>query len=200
MNRYFLFSLIILFVVCNVISLKYLNHTDNNIRDLCHEYLPKIKYRYQDALVPIIVTYMIYVLYNTKKLYLLKDYGFLILILYIIRFILHQVTILPTIKRDDENIQKKCTTKGINITGGCNDYIFSGHMTSIILPILFIMYATGKISIFLILYGILSGFTIIMTHEHYTVDVLLALIISILSFSSHFLCQANNQCSKFINL
>jgi hypothetical protein len=79
---------------------------------------------------------------------------------------------------------------GLRVQGGntCNDFIFSGHTsTLIILTLFFINY--GPRRFYFIPFYILSiasctaGTTfILMAHEHYTVDVIVAIIITLLYF------------------
>jgi hypothetical protein len=184
-------------------TLKYVNHTDDTIYDVLHNKLPFIEHQELIDGFPIIITiYLIYVLYKTKKFYLIKDYTSILFMLFSIRLLLNNVTLIPVIKskkQDKEYMKKRCSNK-LNITGGCNDYIFSGHMTVTMLSVLFIMLAKQKVDVSLILYSMMSALMIICTHSHYTVDVILAIVITLLTFSSYFLCTDNDKCSNYFSL
>lgn len=99
-------------------------------------------------------------------------------ILFFIRSILTSSTILPSCNAE------KCTNyNGLYkyILGYCNDKIFSGHV-SVCLVLVHIMKRFDIINdymyIFFILLTVLISIAIIMVRWHYTVDVLLAYIIT----------------------
>lgn len=132
---------------------------------------------------------MMYTFNRTKKLKLTKSFVFLVSILYLMRLMCIQVTSLPVMERhraDDAYMTKHCSNR-FDPTGGCNDFVFSGHTMLIVMSLLFTMYAQESFSPLLMLYGVGSSMIIIGSHSHYTVDVLLAWIISTLLFGVHFL-------------
>ena len=107
-----------------------------------------------------------------------------------IRLVSTSITTLPISsgkRNNKEHMERKCS-ENMSLTGGCNDYMFSGHTSFITLCILFIMYAQGKINIMAIIYGIISFVCIIGTHNHYSVDVFIGWIITMLVFQSHKTC------------
>lgn len=184
-------------------SLKHVNHTGYNIHDVLHDKLPFIKYqRIIDVFPAIPFFYLIYILCITKKYHLIKHYLLLFLMLFIIRLVLHSVTILPVIKskKKDKKYMKRYCSKSIALTGGCNDYIFSGHMTITLLSVLFIMLVKQKVDVSLIIYSLVAAIMIICTHAHYTVDVILSIVITLLMFSSYFLCTDNDKCSNYFEI
>lgn len=126
---------------------------------------------------------------NTNQLQLTKPYAILVTIMYLLRLVCIQVTSLPITERhrtDGAYMTKHCSNT-FDITGGCNDYVFSGHTMLIVMSLLFTMYAQQTISIPLIAYGLLSSVLVIGSHSHYTVDVVLAWVLTTLVFSTHFL-------------
>ena len=96
-------------------------------------------------------------------------------ILLLIKIILMNVTILP-------DPSKRCKN-GTNIftilfMGGCNDLIFSLHMTIVLLILHFLKKNKLITEKYAMIYSLLQAFFIIFTHNHYTIDVILAFIIT----------------------
>ena len=89
------------------------------------------------------------------------------------RIITAYVTVLPK------------STKGVckfdGIIGGCHDKMYSGHMSVNVLASIAIIKIFGTDVILPVLMtNILSAIMIVASRDHYTVDVILATIISIL--------------------
>jgi len=122
--------------------------------------------------------FIIPIIFNFKLVYLIsffKYYSILILL----RSILSNVTILPSCHSENcDDYNKSNILKYIN--GHCNDKIFSGHVSKIIL-LNYIIYKNKLLSplfifmMFLLLF--IVSILIIMVRWHYTIDVLLAYII-----------------------
>lgn len=198
-----IFVLFIFIIIAYYKSLKFHNHTLQHIQDIGHTHLPYVKnYYLNDVFLILPNLYMVYILHINKKLFLLKHYLLLVLILYSLRWFLHNTTVLPVIKskQKDKNYVKKYCANKINLNGGCNDYIFSGHVTLVLLSLMFIMYAKGEVVPELVIYSVFFSVLVICSHTHYTVDVLLAWIITILMFTSYFLCIDNEKCSNLFNI
>jgi hypothetical protein len=90
--------------------------------------------------------------------------------IFIIKCILSFSTIIP-------DSSQKCQVKLLN--GGCNDLLCSGHFSVVFLIyLLTIKYklVDKNINSFLLLLVILYGFVPILTHNHYTIDILVAII------------------------
>ena len=126
------------------------------------------------------IIFIIPVIFNFKFVYLIRFFKYYsILILF--RSILTNVTILPSCHSencDDYDYEYYGIFRYIN--GHCNDKIFSGHV-SIIILLYYIIYKNKLLSplfmfIMLLLLFIVS-ILIIMVRWHYTIDVLLAYII-----------------------
>lgn len=119
-------------------------------------------------------------LHGTK--YLL-DIGILYIILSSLRIITKTATILPqSNKKCKPPIQRNSIHRFL--TGGCNDTIFSGHISQMIIMLLFINKGIKHlyIKIILLIFCIFYSFLIIMLQNHYTVDVVLAWYIAITAF------------------
>ena len=112
-------------------------------------------------------------LHGTK--YLL-DIG---IILSSLRIITKTATILPqSNKKCKPPIQRNSIHRFLT---GCNDTIFSGHVSQMIIMLLFINKGIKHLYIKIILL-IFYSFLIIMLQNHYTVDVVLAWYIAITAF------------------
>ena len=74
--------------------------------------------------------------------------------------------------------------------GYCNDYIFSGHSAIFILLTLLISYYQLIPPIYINILSIITGiitFFIIISRNHYTIDIILAYLITICVFTKNFL-------------
>ena len=126
------------------------------------------------------MVFLLFYIHGTKYI---KDIAILYILTGIFRLITKSITILPQACKnckppEERNIIDRC------ITGGCNDTIFSGHTTIMLISLLYI----GKdinnmyIKIVLLLFAIGYSMLIIMLRNHYSVDIVLAWYISITSF------------------
>ena len=130
-----------------------------------------------------LLIFIIPFLLNFKTKYLVSFFKYVSIIL-LMRSILNFVTILPSCKKE------KCNNKSYlkYLMGHCNDKIFSGHI-SIGIILIYLLYkykllnkVTSSIFILMLL---LISLLIILCRWHYTVDVLLAYIITgfVINFS-----------------
>jgi hypothetical protein len=133
-----------------------------------------------DDIFIIIVFIILIMLHGTK--YLL-DIGILYIILSSLRIITKAATILP---KSNKKCKPPTQRNSIHrfLTGGCNDAIFSGHVSQMIIMLLFINKGIKHlyIKIILLIFCIFYSFFIIMLQNHYTVDVVLAWYIAITAF------------------
>ncbi len=120
------------------------------------------------------------------------EFIFLLALVYIIRFISFSLTVLPSPSRDCkcewENKPDTFLRKTLNLfyQEGCNDLIFSGHTSMMLLSSLFLSWyvfphnRTALVTI--VIYNIIGVIVIIGTRLHYSVDVFIATIICTLLF------------------
>ena len=81
------------------------------------------------------------------------------------RMVLMTVTILPTpVVQCDYNRFSPTETKSF---GGCHDLNFSGHITTIILCVLFLTKKQGRNKPFWWSYAVISSIAVIAAREHY---------------------------------
>ena len=122
--------------------------------------------------IPIGLTlYLLYKLIYYKKWIEYYRYIFMLSIMYFMRAILFSATVLP-------DSSKRCNPD--NLLGGCNDLIFSGHTGLTVITLMFLYYNFYKSNTFIaisILTIFILSFVILVKRAHYTVDILLALII-----------------------
>lgn len=97
-------------------------------------------------------------------------------------------TVLPPLK----NYRDKIRFGGINGSG--TEYIFSGHASYSAIFSLY-LYSKNIVSLYILfLYNFISQFLIIVSRNHYTVDVILAWIISSSLYTNLQLCKRDEYC------
>jgi hypothetical protein len=99
-------------------------------------------------------------------------------------------TVLPPLK----NYGDKYRLGGINGTG--TEYIFSGHASYSCISFIYLS-KSMHISI-LSVYNFISQFLIILTRNHYTVDIVLAWIIVPLIYGNVVLCNGQEKCREML--
>jgi hypothetical protein len=148
------------------------NKTTPKVYDIGHKYLPNIsKYEY---ILNIILGLAACSFFIYPKIFL--PFLVLFLIIIVIRMITIQLTVLP---------KTTCDIKtSFDLSGYCYDKIFSGHTAFMCLLTLF-LYNLKKISVFaLIIINVLYGLLIISARSHYTIDVVVAFIVTLLIFQN----------------
>jgi len=148
------------------------NKTTPKVYDIGHKYLPNIaQYEY---IINIILGLAACSFFIYPKIFL--PFLVLFLIIIVIRMITIQLTVLPKTTCDIK--------KSVDLSGYCYDKIFSGHAAFMCLLTLF-LYNLKKISIFvLIIINVLYGLLIISARSHYTIDVVVAFIVTLLIFQN----------------
>jgi len=102
-------------------------------------------------------------------------------------------TALPPLQRYTD----KYRLGGLNGTG--TEYIFSGHASYSALGAIY-LYTKGFVSLFpLVIYNIISQLSIIITRNHYTVDIVLAWIIVPLVWGNMYFCTQIEKCFSNIH-
>lgn len=171
---YKLSCLLILVIIINLITFykeqQYKQHfKTSNIYDVGHKVLPNLHHH------EYIINYILYIgilvlIFTNNIIHFLKIF-FIILI---IRFLFTQITVLPKMKH--------CKINHFSPFGYCYDKIFSGHVSFIFLCTLFLL-ETKYISIYtLIVVNLINSILIISTRAHYTIDVIIAFMITYLMF------------------
>jgi hypothetical protein len=147
------------------------------IFDIGYKYLPDYHNNsYLLVLINIInccAILSIYILYDNT---IFKEFLYYYTILLIIRGIMTNITILPKIKKDSNKFYWYSL-----INGHSYDKIFSGHYATLFLTLLFLHNNkntyTNIISLSFI--GIVQAILIILTRSHYTIDIIIAIIVTL---------------------
>jgi hypothetical protein len=185
---------LLLYLISSSLCLFSANMVKNNsseIMDIIHDNIREISILYLSDFLVLIQTLFSVTLMNTEELML----NFLVMgIVQIFRSICTIVTPLPPLKK----YQDKYRLGGLNGSG--TEYIFSGHACYSALGAIF-LYKHGIISPFpLVCYNIISQFLIVATRNHYTIDVILAWIITPLTYANVVLCKNSESCSRYLTL
>jgi hypothetical protein len=156
-------------VIVNTIAYnKLLQNTivDIPLNDIAHNNLPILSnYHLNDVFIVLLTIYTLYKLESKH----IERYSIILSLLFIIRAISFSVTHLPS-----PNVG--CNKRNIHNT--CNDLMFSGH-TTLLTVSLMALYYWGSISLSpLVLYYLMTITTIILPRKHYTVDILIASVLS----------------------
>ena len=184
----------IIFVVIRVLFYEYKDrrfkkfYNDNKpseLYDSGFHYIPMVKYHFlDDILVSLPLLFTIYYKIN------FSDFLFMLTIIYVLREITTSITLLPPTpfcfeRSKAKLIESKWITK---ISGNCNETIFSGHTTLMLLVFLFILpkIKSNILKIFIYIYAIVTSLIIISLRSHYSIDVILAWIICLLFYISYF--------------
>jgi len=159
------------------------------IRDLVHDNVPKLTWSYVSDTLVLAQTVTTVTLLARDTI----SHFFLIMaIAQLFRIATMSNTILPPLK----NYHDKYRWGGINGTG--TEYIFSGHACYSCLSAIY-LYQYGIVSMTpLILYNIISQGLIVVSRNHYTVDVILAWIIVPLIYGNLFLCKRDEICQLYL--
>lgn len=167
-----------------------IKNPNNKIVDFIHSLIPytdSLEY-WSDILIFLQILFCLYIssINNITEMFLIMS------ITQICRTICNISTTLPQLKKYSDKIR----LGGINGSG--TEYIFSGHASYS--AISFIYLIQYKYNTYLLtIYNLFSQLLIIITRNHYTVDIVLAWIIVPLIWCCLFLCKRDIQCQNNIN-
>ncbi len=172
-----------------VISANLIKSQPGKIVDIIHTNIGRLRAPYlSDSLV----------LFQTIGTAALVDLEILSEILFIMsitqffRIICSLSTALPPLK----NYHDKYRLGGLNGTG--TEYIFSGHASYSAISAIY-LYTHNIVPLWVIcVYNFVSQFLIVVTHNHYTVDIILAWIVVPLIYGNIRFCQHHDQCREFM--
>jgi shingomyelin synthase len=197
------FSIIVVLFICIFVmtqfSLRYVTNIAREtdlvypLPDIYHRALPDSLRKWHEYTDWISFVPLIAFLFFDKCNHLI-EFLFLVGVMYLIRAIAFSITVLPSPSMDCkcewENEPETLLRSILNLIyqEGCNDLIFSGHTSVMLLSTLFLIYycfpKSLMIQTFFILYNIFGVFIIIGTRLHYSTDCFIATIISTLLFFS----------------
>jgi hypothetical protein len=149
------------------------NKITQKIYDIAHYYLPNLEEYYNLSDIVTFLCIVPLVFYN-----MIPEYISFFIPLFITRSIVNRMTVLPK--------QKKCAIEKTSITsGGCYDKIYSGHFSSALLAtLLYYKYNLINLNV-LVLINIVNGIMILLTRGHYTIDIYVACISTLLFYQNN---------------
>ena len=177
---FYLFSKIInFFATYNVYQLNKINKNKNSpLYDIGHVlFKENYSFSWFSEIVYIYIILLVVYLIKTKNDYLLKKSIIIISVLFLIRAISINLTILPLPK-------ESCTNKPPFIYGGCGDLMFSGHFcyyTVLLYICLFKLEIALYLKIFILLNFCFSLINTLHLRNHYSIDIYISIIISFLT-------------------
>ena len=167
-----LIVLALLFIINSIFTVKIEKYIKSNYKqrkpllDIGHKLLPNTyKYRIINDIIPLILVVLTMINIENRKAYVKA-----IVTCVVLRMICIYCTVLPP-------THKKCDYDGTYV-GGCYDKLFSGHMTLCVISSLFLSSVFPQFSHVLLLLNMCEAFNLIASRDHYTVDVVLGIIIS----------------------
>lgn len=146
--------------------------TQNKIFDIVHELTPDL-HKYEDwvNLIPGLLLLGFFVIPNGYSL--AKEFVAKLLFIWFLRALMLVTTVLPK----HEKCKRRWTWKNA-FKGQCYDKVFSGH-TSLVFLACLLFYREGLLNWYgLIGITALEVMIILLTRSHYTVDVVIALLIT----------------------
>lgn len=157
------------------------NEPNGKVFDLLHHLTPDLSeyYKYNDITL---ICVMISFLFVPNSLSILKEFlGKFVLIMFV-----RALTIMSTILPKHETCPSQNLTWYQMIKGQCYDKVFSGHTAFVLLATL--IYLRESIISFPIFLGInaVNITSIILTRSHYTIDVILAIVITYLVYDGDY--------------
>ena len=161
------------------------------IVDIVHNNIPKIIAPYVSdvmVLLQIIGTIFVMEYSDISKMFLSMA------IIQLMRAACSSSTALPPLKHYND----KYRFGGVNGSG--TEYIFSGHASISAYSAIYLWHYNILPSYLIFIYNLISQFLIVSTHNHYTVDVILAWIIVPLWYSNMYLCLEHSICSNYMKI
>ena len=153
------------------------NKNVSSIFDMGEYLLPDL---HQNVLLQRIADFIAYIMPLLFGMEIAIEQAEYMIIVYIIRYVFNVSTILPK--------QTSCDDSRFGLSevifGHCYDKIYSGHFAALTIFTL-IMYSRGYINAFVMVSSwVIYGCLIVSVRYHYTVDILVALIVSLLVFNN----------------
>lgn len=152
------------------------NKTKPKVYDISHRILPNYSNTYLDFIVKdsFVVLGVLIPFLLSGNLLAFREYLGYYLVIILIRCLTINVTILPKTK-DELN----------PIDTGYYDHIFSGHFATLFLAtLIFYKYGIIKSPEILIAANIINTFIILSTRSHYTIDIIVSMIVVLLVYTN----------------
>ena len=154
------------------------------LKDFGFILLPQINPDYGNYMIYLMLFYFC-VRFLLKDISIITSFFLIIAIIFTMRLVCFNVTHMPFTWKNCENT-KSWQRKYMFIydSSSCGDYMFSGHTANYILILLFFIYFSQnmKEKILVAIYSFFGIVAVIAGRIHYSVDVFVAIFITILSF------------------
>jgi len=186
-NKSIILTIIVLFIIvclsyiCHLTGKSFYNNTNNkdDIYDISHMLLPDLyqsNYLHQILDFMALLPFIVFIFFRND---LLLEFLAFLPIIYLIRSIFNNVTILPKYSNCDDSEYDLSNI----FRGHCYDKIFSGHFAITVL-FSFILYNYNLFNLpTLILYNSFNILLILLTRSHYSIDLLVSFSITFLVYS-----------------
>ena len=176
-------AIIFIIMLCQYLAdamgtLHYEKDGKTDIFDIAHKYLPDL-HNYHWIVNIIAFVLIIYTFLHNSGVGVFKDLLFALPIVFLIRALTIVSTVLP--KHENCVVSDNIFVIFMN-GGGCYDKIFSGH-TSFVVLLTLSMYDYGLINTLSFwITNITNCLLLLLTRAHYTVDIILGVVISYLVY------------------
>ncbi len=171
------FSIVYILAFCkkfiyNKSLLFYNNYPEKPLYDLLQSIIPYHQYSIyaSEIILAIFIIIIVFTFYKKRNAIIFSHFIILLAFIQIFRSIIFSLTLLP-------DSSQNCSF-GI-ISGSCNDLLFSGHISAVLLILLFIykynLLPKKYFKYFLLLFIFMIIF-IISSRNHYSIDILIAMI------------------------
>lgn len=174
------FIMLMNYIVQRVGEYHYSKHGNNKLFDLFHTILPKIN---PNSIIYNLIpaSILIFTILQPNSSEIFKDFFIKFALVMFVR----ALTIISTILPKDEHCDIKVDFFSL-INGGCYDKVFSGH-TALVTLLSLELYKYNALTIPAIIAIIAANSLILLlTRSHYTVDIVLAILISYLVYDGDY--------------
>jgi hypothetical protein len=174
----FIFLLFILtngYITQNVEKKIVNNVSQEPLYDLLFEILPNLeRFRLLNDIISICFIIAALKLTDSKKTLQIM------LVIGIIRIAITYLTVFP------KSTKSACNFYKFSLVGGCHDKILSGHTAMNVVASLQILSLYPQYKYILLPLNLLASFLIIASRDHYTIDVVIGYLVSILIFTQFY--------------
>lgn len=191
------------------------NYVDERLWDMGHNLTPDLEgsefanwLNNKVTWVPFIIFAVALILQRNKNAFTLTiNLIFIVHVLWAMRSFLYVSTRLPSSTERCRLNKTQCCKfqtayyKNCNTSGGCGDLLWSGHVMTTIIAVLFIMHhnmVSPQLRPLIWLLIPIQAFLVVATRSHYTVDAIIALIVGPLIF--FYLKHGNNAVLRSLDL
>lgn len=168
---------------------KYIPYEDGKVVDIIQNNIPYLDQKYTSDFF-IISEVVVFLL--TSSMTDISEGMLIAGIAQFMRAITICTTVLPPLRHNGNKIRM------FGVLGHGTEYIFSGHSVYSCISTIYLFKNKIVSYEYLVIYNIIIHFLIIVTHNHYTIDVVLAWLIVPLIYGNLHFCQKVTECKEVI--